>query len=443
MSTNRPTFQKKELALSSSPYLYVSKQLKAYTVEINHRDPVNGDLLQKALDRTLERMPYLSDTFVNEGRAFYYAEDSLPMEAAHFHGIRHVGGEETNYHMLDVTWDDHTTWFTMFHGFCDGQGIYTFLETVLYYYYCLKDGKEYDPNGIRTHLDPRTDEETFDPFTVKYPTDPGFKMPEGGLQKKPYSLPETPEGPGDEVRDYGIRIPSGELMSYVKGLNSSPSVVISMLVCEAIQKVHPECDAPIVANIPLSARKTFDCPKTFKNVSSRVVLPLTGTPMDAMPFEQKAAALRGVLKMQLDPNILRTVYNDVIGPKYIERMTTPGDYWEAVEQSNKSMSMICHDTFYTDYIGSLHTTDYTDQITGIHFLCEPPRGGKLHLNIIEHNGSFQINCLARFDISVYVNALMDVLAEHGLGAERDPDRRFSLPRTQWRDSMGLIETGTY
>jgi O-antigen/teichoic acid export membrane protein len=39
-------------------------------------------------------------------------------------------------------------------------------------------------------------------------------------------------------------------------------------------------------------------------------------------------------------------------------------------------------------------------------------------------------------------ALMDVLAEHGLGAVRDPERKFSLPRTQWRDSMGLIETGT-
>ncbi|MBO5598305.1 MAG: hypothetical protein J5943_06870 [Oribacterium sp.] len=441
MSINRPTFLKKELALSSSPYLYTSKQLKAYAVEINHRDPVDGDLLQKALDRTLERMPYLSDTFVNDGRAFYYAENPLPMEAAHFHGIRQVGGKETNYHMLDVTWDDHTTWFTMFHGFCDGQGIYFFLETVIYYYYCLKDGKEYDPNGIRTHLDPMTDAETLDPITVKYSVDPEFKMPEGGSQKKPYSLPETQEGPEDEVRDYGIRIPSGELMSFVKGLNSSPSVVISMLVCEAIQKVHPECDAPIVANIPLSARKILDCPKTFKNCSNRVLLPITGTPMDAMPFEQKAAALRGVLKMQLNPNILRTVYNNIMGPKYIERMTTPGDYWETVEQSNKSMSMICHDTFYTDYIGSLHTTEYTPQITGIHFLCAPPMEGKLHLNIIEHNGSFQINCLAHFDISVYVNALMDVLAEHGLGAERDPDRRFSLPRTQWRDSMGLIETG--
>jgi hypothetical protein len=111
-----------------------------------------------------------------------------------------------------------------------------------------------------------------------------------------------------------------------------------------------------------------------------------------------------------------------------------------VEESNKALSMISHDTFYTDYIGSMHTTDYTSQITGIHFLCEPPLGAKLHLNIIEHNGIFQINCLARFDISVYVNALMDVLKEHGLCAERDAERSFSMPQTQWREAMGIIKS---
>ena len=98
MRTNRPNFHKKELAFSSSPYLYLPIQYKAFSVEITHRDPVNGELLQEALNRTLKRMPYMSDTFEPDGRAFYYAENPLPMEAAHFHGIRRVGGEETNYH---------------------------------------------------------------------------------------------------------------------------------------------------------------------------------------------------------------------------------------------------------------------------------------------------------------------------------------------------------
>ena len=440
MSTKRPIFQKKELALSGSPYLYLSKQLKVYAVEITHRDPVDGELLQEALNRTLKRMPYLSDTFENEGTAFYYAEDPLPMEAAHFHGVRRVGGEETNYHMLDVTWDDHTTWFAMFHGFCDGQGIYTFLETVLYYYYCLRDGKDYEPNGIRTHREPMTDAEAIDPCVGSYTTDPDSVMPKGSTQNAsyaPYHLPEMNVKEWTEVLDYGVRLPSGEMMSFVKGMGSSPAVVISMLIGEAVQKVHPECAEPIVANIPLSARRILDCPETFKNCSSRVVLPISGTPMDAMPFAQRAAALRGVMKKQLDPNILRTVYNNVIIPRYTERMMTPGDYWETVEKSGNSLAKVCHDTFYTDYIGSMHVTEYTPQITGVRFLCEPAMGSNLHVNVIEHNGSFQLNCLACVDASAYVDALMAVLSEHGLNAERDPVRSFTLPRTQWRDSMNL------
>ncbi len=64
MSNMRPKFEKKEMAFSSSPYIYLPVDIPAYTVELTHRDPVDGTLLQRALDRTIQRMPYLSDTLV-------------------------------------------------------------------------------------------------------------------------------------------------------------------------------------------------------------------------------------------------------------------------------------------------------------------------------------------------------------------------------------------
>ena len=127
MSMTRPNFEKKELAISGSPYVYLPVDIPAYTVEVTHRDPIDGELLQRALDRTIQRMPYLSDTLTIEHGAVYYAKNPLPMEAAHTASIRHVGGSETNYHMLDLIWDGHTTCFSMFHGFCDGQGVNAFL----------------------------------------------------------------------------------------------------------------------------------------------------------------------------------------------------------------------------------------------------------------------------------------------------------------------------
>lgn len=99
MST-RPNFEKKELALSAGPYAYLPVDIPAYVVEITHRDEINGDLLQQAVNRTLKRMPYLADTFEVEGAAVYYAKNPLPMEVAHTASLRRVGGPETNYHML-------------------------------------------------------------------------------------------------------------------------------------------------------------------------------------------------------------------------------------------------------------------------------------------------------------------------------------------------------
>ena len=432
MNTQRPSFEKKEMALSSSPYVYLPVDIPAYTVELTHRDPIDGELLQRALGRTLQRMPYLSDTLVIEGGAVYYAKNPLPMEAAHVAGIRHVGGSETNYHMLDLTWDGNVTWFTMFHGFCDGQGINAFLESVLYHYYCMKDSVEYDPNGIRSDNTQMTEGETFEPLSRAYEVSPDFNMPRKEMPT-PYHLPEIVPNRSGEVLEYGFRLPSEALMQFVKANGTSPSVMLSMLVGEAIQRVHPDADAPIFVNIPVSVRRQLGCEETFKNCSSRIILPVGGTPMDALPFNERAARLRAMQKQQMSADQYRATYN-MLGQMYRGRMEHATDYMEELKKPAGFMS-ISHDTFYIDYIGSMHKTGYSDQITDVRFLCTPAGGRSLHLNIIEHNGEFRITCLACSDISAIADALMQVMKDHDLPVKSLPVQRFTLPLTCWREGI--------
>ena len=433
MNTQRPSFEKKEMALSSSPYVYLPVDIPAYTVELTHRDPIDGELLQRALGRTLQRMPYLSDTLVIEGGAVYYAKNPLPMEAAHVAGIRHVGGSETNYHMLDLTWDGNVTWFSMFHGFCDGQGIYTFLESVLYHYYCMKDGVEYDPNGIRSDNTAMTAAETFEPCSKQYEVSPDFTMPERKQPPAFYHLPEVILNPDGEVLEYGFRMPSEAFMKFVKANGTSPSVMFSMLVGEAIRRVHPDADAPIMVNIPISIRRHLGCEETFKNCSSRAMLPVGGTPMDALPFDQRAAQLRGMLKQQMSADIFRATYN-MLGPMYRSRMEQATDYREELKKPSGFMT-VAHDTFYIDYIGSMHKTGYSDQITDVRFLCKPAAGNTLHLNVIEHNGEFRVTCLACSDVSAIADAIEQVMKDHGLPVRSLPVQRFTLPLTCWREGI--------
>ena len=433
MSVKRPVFEKKEMAYSTVPYVYLAPDMPVFTVEVSHREEINEELLQRALERTLARMPYLSDTFTEDHGAVYYAKNPLPMTVAHTPKIRRVGGAETNWHMLDLTWDGNKTWFSMFHGFCDGQGLNTFIESTLYHYYCMKDGTEYDPCGIRTDKGEMTEAETFEPCSKNYEVSPDFKMPERKEQPAPYHIPEIIPTPHGEIFEYGFLLPSEALMSYVKENGTSPAVMLSMLVGEAILRMHPDADAPIVAYIPVSVRRMLGCEQTFKNCSNRAVLPVHGTPMDALPFAQRAAQLRGVLKMQMNPDLFRVQYN-YIGNMYRKRMEEATDYQEELKKPSGFLS-VCHDSFYIDYIGSMHKTAYSDQITDVLFLCKPAMGKTLHLNIIEHNGKFRITCLACNDITPLTDVLEQVIKDHGLPLERIPEQRFILPSTNWRDGM--------
>ena len=433
MNSQRPQFEKKEMALSSSPYVYLPVNIPAYTVEVAHREPIDGKLLQRALDRTVQRMPYLTDSLTIEGGAVYYAKNPLPMEAAHVAGIRHVGGSETNYHMLDLTWDGNVTWFTMFHGFCDGQAIYTFLESVLYHYYCMKDGVEYDPIGIRADSTQPTEAETFEPCSKTYEVSPDFKMPERKEQIAPYHLPEIEPNPNGDVLEYGFRLPSEAFMRFVKENGASPAVMFSMLVGEAIQRLHPDADAPIMVNIPVSVRRMLGCEETFKNCSSRAILPIGGTPMDALPFGQRAAQLRAMLKQQMSQDKFRAIYN-MLAQMYRGRMEAATDYREELKKPAGFMTVV-HDTFYIDYIGSMHKTAYAEQITDVRFLCQPAAGNTLHLNVIEHNGEFRVACLAMSDVSNIADALEQVIKDHGLPVQRAPQQRFTLPLTAWREGL--------
>lgn len=297
----------------------------------------------------------------------------------------------------------------------------------------VRDDAEYDPCGIRTDAGTMSEAEEFEPYSVTYEVDPDFEMPDRKPQGTPYHLPELSRSRDNEVSDWCLRVDSESFMSFVKANNTSPSVAISMLVAEAVTAVHPDADAPVFANLPVSVRRMLGCEETFKNCSSRIVLPVSGTPLDALPFAERAAQLRGILKMQMNPNLFRSVYN-MLRVTNIERMEEDADYWEKTKRPS-GFATISHDTFYIDYIGRLRKTDYSDNITDVRFICKPPAGNSLHINIVDHGGQFRIDCLACDDVTAIVDALEQAFAEHGLSVERKPEDRFTLPSTPWREGV--------
>ena len=131
-----PDFVVKQQSFSGVPNCFTDNPQRTIVIEVALAFDVQGEILQAAVDDVLSRAPYFADALVERAGNFYYAENPLPMEVAEC-GPRAVGGPETNWHCIDVTYEGNLLSFSMFHGFCDGMGANLFVEAVLNRYFCL------------------------------------------------------------------------------------------------------------------------------------------------------------------------------------------------------------------------------------------------------------------------------------------------------------------
>ena len=88
------SFVPKEWNASGAMQCYSSRELRSFVVEVFLSEDVEGDLLQTAVNRTLERMPYYGWTLVRMKGLYYYAENDLPFAIAESEGPREMGGKK-------------------------------------------------------------------------------------------------------------------------------------------------------------------------------------------------------------------------------------------------------------------------------------------------------------------------------------------------------------
>ena len=416
-----------------------------------HRDRIDRDILQQAVDLSLKRMPYMADTLVKKGIRFYYAEDPLPFEVAETAEIRRIGGPETNYHMIDVSCHDNVTNFAAAHEFCDGQGLQFFLESVLYNYYCIRDGADYDPGHIRTGRTAMTEEEyrepyiglprnrrgykpQFEPFTGLSENEPGLISQEEGKTGL-YHLPEFGIGDSETIHFTSLSFPSEEFKAVVKECRSSPSVVLSLMMGDAILRIHPDADRMIRALIPMSARRQMGCLQTFKNCSLRAELPAGGTALDDKPFAYRAETLRGILLSQTDPETVCTFQRYV--NDNLEKLIRSRLGYRRIVKIFERVTTESFDSFFLDYTGKVHAPGYGDNIEYFNTLLRPIGNCPVHINVHEFNGRFRITYVARDHVPCYIDALQEVMKDHGLTVRAEEPRHIILPDTEWDYGMKL------
>lgn len=427
MPKNEPIrFEAKEWNAGGAINFYGSRKPRSFIIEVVLSTEVQRGLLQQAVDKTLQRMPYYASTFVRKKGLYYYADNDLPFVVAESEKPRVIGGEITNYHMLDVTYWKNRISFAMFHGVCDGLGFNRFIEAVLYHYFCLKDGKTYSDEGIVTEKTPYDPAECFDPFAEKTKADTKELKKLAGGEKR-FRLPEFAHYEGPTMYSMPLRIKTEDFLKWCKSVSSSPAAAVSAIMTQAVAR---ECDVQegvIMSVLPFSLRKFLHADKTFKNCVSTIFLPVKPADARTLTTGELAARQREAMKAQMSEEMAKLLSSSVnliihLGKKL------PGHFLK-----NKLMAMgetHPQDTFFIDYVGSLTTNDYTDQIKEVRYLNADPAFGSSFVIMNATAGYFYINFTQNFNNDRYYQAFTVILDELGIPCEKLPYESFLNPEVE-------------
>ena len=419
-------FAAKEWNAGGAMHFYGSEKPRTFIVEVYTADPVKGDLLQAAVDRTLERMPYYRQTFVRKKGLYYYADDDLPFVAAESEKARPVGDAATNYHMLDVNYFGCLIRFSMFHGLCDGLGLNRFIEAVLYHYFCLKDGREYPDEGIFTSKVPFDPAETCDVYETK--TKARLRdLGKINKDKKRFRLPEVDANRGPLMFRLPLKIRTGDLLAWCKASSASPSTAVTAILGKVIAAERDVRKGVIMSVVPFSMRKYLHAEKTFKNCASAVFLPMKPEDCRDLPAGELAAKLRTQLKTVLNEewSVLMVSSCNLI----INLGRKMPFYW----LKNKLMALSENnpqDTFSVDYVGGLRTGEYSNQVTEVRYLNPDVFKGSLFVTLSETAGYFHINFNQTFDSPVYYDGFVKALGDLNIPCEKLPGDTYLNPEVE-------------
>lgn len=414
---------------SGQAYLYRQGGLKSTVFEIRMKSKIRGDLLRRAFEKSLIRYPYLKSKLVEKNGDFYITENILSVAFAKTDKYRSLGSMSVNYHLIDVTYTDNKIRVAFHHALCDGKGIKPFLETLIYYYCCLKYNRTFASKGIRLAGEPLLLGETTEPFgTSKYEA-ADTKMPE--VIKDGYVLPEHNEEVTKYFR-YEVNIKHDEFMKVAKENNATPAILLSLLCSKAIKELHPNADKPIVCSMASDMRKELDLENTHKNCVSSLYLPYTKS-VEELSLKEQAEEYRKIIKEQRHPDVVKNMVNAQIG---LSEMLDQKDKLAEKQQMLSFFNNICINTYVISYIGQIQLDECEKYVDSIHLYSSGNKG--LILNMVSAGEYFTVDFLQSFESESIFKQFIKMLEENGLKSSvsekiefnTTPDKTFATGKWQ-------------
>lgn len=383
------------------------------------KDKVRGDLLRRALDKAMERYPYLTSKLVEKNGNYYIAHNLLPVILAKTDKFRALGSIRVNYHLIDVTYEDKRICVAFHHALCDGRGIMPFIKTLIYYYCCLKYNKTFDATGIRLAGEPLLPGETMEPFGDSKYDIGNTPMPE--IVKDGYLLPENVNDVSNFYR-YEININRDKFMTFAKENNATPAILVALLASKSIKKLHSDADKPIVCNMASDMRKELGLENTHKNCVGSLYMPYIEA-IEKLSLNEQATMYRNIIKQQRHPDVVKSAANNQIG------LSDKLDQLETLPEKKQMLSFfndLCINTFVISYAGQLQVGECEKYVDSMHLYGGGSKG--LILNMLSAGDYITVDLLQSFESEQFASGFMQSLEEIGL--EYNSSQRINFTTTR-------------
>ena len=397
----------------------------AIRIEIELTEPVDAAALRAALSRAAVRYPYYAVRLARRAAAYVMEPNPLPFAVSPEGRTVTLGSPESNGHLFAFAFDGCRLYMDSVHFITDGNGMFPFLKTILYYYlHILHPEDAFDTAGIALAGSPVPENEADD---YPFPAEPLPEEPIGPRSRPAeiLTLADQPQGYGNAGgwTSFRYRIAQKDLMSFVSGVDGSPASFVASLMYRVIADTHPEDRLPVVCGMQHQYRKALGRP--YSHMCHVNIVPMIfPDSLRGKDIGLLNTAARGMLILRADDaNDVLSVNEHVRNEELIREMSLPE---KRRHMRAAILEGIGRNTYEVSYTGRVSWSGLDRYVRNVAPYFDLTLSGGISLEIFSVHDVFSINLMQRGGGVRYAERFAALLEENGVPFESEGPSHFSL-----------------
>lgn len=422
--------QAEEKIFSAYHFYALPKHLNnTYRVTLVMRDALDGEILRRAVDATVPRYPYFLIRRKNTFTSTRLVPNGAPVVVREGDALFTLGCEESNGHLFGVTYKGNELYLDFFHGLTDGNGLFPFVKTLLYFYCKERYDADLSSDGVRLPGEEIPEGEFTDPFPRRIPKGLTPLSPHK-LFGHNFHLKKDPRVHVGEKVTTPITIDAGTLMKRCKTSDGSPAVYLSVLLARAVHRLNPKTKKPISGGLAINLRPAFGAPLAHHSATDILRLPFEDKLFD-MPIDKQNTACRGKVILQSDRDtVLSGLRAITLTFRVIEKLPCL-----ALKRALCGAAVppaFGANTFFVSYAGK-NDFGAADPYVEQFYVALDSVGIGIAMEISTVRGQFFLDFMQDFPEPLYLDAFLEELAAQEIPFTRGETKPLLTPKCRYRE----------